>query len=324
MPLIRRVGFCLFLALIIFPTLTAYSGIPPLIGYQGYLADSSGNPLPDNVYSVYFRIYDAAEEGDTIWASGGYAPIQTKGGYFTHQLGSTNPLPDSLADFVNLWLGVTIGLDSESTPRHQFVSTGYAFKSIKAYHSNLAETSLYTDTAQYANEAMQTHLSDYSIHTVYSDSSGLADSAPYAEIAGHSTMADTAVHSIYADSAVIAEVSNYSDYTEQASDADSAASAVYADSATITTVRGFSAYYADQADLANFLGDTDRIRTNVPPYGLHADAFADTGHTHGLYDSDSFAPFDQTMDEALDEIRALRKAIAKMESRLNELEAKSK
>jgi hypothetical protein len=41
--------------------------IPPRIGFQGYAADGSGNPLATGAYTVTVNVYDAATGGVSKW-----------------------------------------------------------------------------------------------------------------------------------------------------------------------------------------------------------------------------------------------------------------
>lgn len=133
--------FATILAIVLLITNISFAQVPSLISYQGFLTNETGEPVPDNDYSIYFRIFDDPDAGAIIWASDGYVPVPTKDGYFTYLLGTTNPLPDSLTKFLNLWLSVEVGSGGELSPRTQFVSTGYAFKSLESDHSILADSS---------------------------------------------------------------------------------------------------------------------------------------------------------------------------------------
>jgi hypothetical protein len=56
--------------IILFPALAALAGaqtVPPLVNYQGRLANPDGSPLPTADYELRFRIYDAATNGALVW-----------------------------------------------------------------------------------------------------------------------------------------------------------------------------------------------------------------------------------------------------------------
>lgn len=95
------------------------------ISYQGRLADSVGDPVNDTV-GMTFRIYNVATGGSPLWTET-YAGVQVSDGLFHVLLGSTAPLPESLfADNDTLYLGITVGIDSEMTPREQLASAPWA------------------------------------------------------------------------------------------------------------------------------------------------------------------------------------------------------
>ncbi|MEZ4526482.1 MAG: hypothetical protein R2941_11240 [Desulfobacterales bacterium] len=64
----RIAGRC-FLAVLVFTMLTGpvFAGVPQLINYEGTLADTSGNPVPDGTYEIQFGIYNAQSGGTPIW-----------------------------------------------------------------------------------------------------------------------------------------------------------------------------------------------------------------------------------------------------------------
>ena len=45
----------------------AYASSPQQISHQGYLTDSSGNPVPDGDYLIGFAIYDVQTGGTALW-----------------------------------------------------------------------------------------------------------------------------------------------------------------------------------------------------------------------------------------------------------------
>jgi len=99
---------------------------PPLINFQAALRDSGGVLVEDNVYALKFRIYDALTDGTALWESTGFVPLQSSKGVVQHMLGSTSPLADSLFRRDSLWVGISIGVDPELTPRTRLVTVPYA------------------------------------------------------------------------------------------------------------------------------------------------------------------------------------------------------
>ena len=110
----------------------AATGINKQIPYQGVLQDSAGANVSDGSYDMVFRIYDASTSGTTLWtgtytAANGNA-VSVSSGLFRVLLGSGTGNTMTL-DFTDdtYWLGVTVGSDSEMTPRQRIGATGYAF-----------------------------------------------------------------------------------------------------------------------------------------------------------------------------------------------------
>lgn len=125
--------------------------VPQLLSYQGRLTDGSRITVDDGSYNMRFAIYSAASGGTCLWsaddtdtnsatidcpsnASGGAISVTVTDGIFTVLLGDTtsnaqNALPDTLFDDnATLFLGVTIGTDSEMTPRKRIASAAYALQ----------------------------------------------------------------------------------------------------------------------------------------------------------------------------------------------------
>ena len=107
-----KVSLLLMLGLLLSAVLVQ-GDVPHLISYQGILKDSTGTPVADDVYYVKFSIYDDSADGSLLWQSGGFVPIQTNNGLFNYVLGSNNLIPDSIAQFSNLWLAMNIEEEPE-------------------------------------------------------------------------------------------------------------------------------------------------------------------------------------------------------------------
>ncbi len=105
--------------------------VPGLISYQGRLTTASGDPVSDGAYFVRFQIYDAPVGGTSLWNSN-IQPVQTKDGVYTYVLGQDVPFPNGLFSGGNRWLGVTVGVDPELSPRQQFLAAPFTFVSQNA------------------------------------------------------------------------------------------------------------------------------------------------------------------------------------------------
>jgi hypothetical protein len=105
-------------------TVAAQATIPETINYQGYLTDISGNPVNTTV-SMTFRIYTVASGGAALWTETQNNVPVTNGIYHVI-LGSMESM-GALAFDVPYFLGITVGSDSEMTPRQALTSVAYAF-----------------------------------------------------------------------------------------------------------------------------------------------------------------------------------------------------
>jgi len=102
------------------------------IAYQGRLADAEGNALTDTV-NMSFRLYSAAAGGAPLWEEQwtGTTSVQVSDGLFNVMLGSVSPIPqDVITGNSNLFLGITVGTDSEMSPRVQLGSVPFATQAL--------------------------------------------------------------------------------------------------------------------------------------------------------------------------------------------------
>ena len=104
---------------------------PPLVNFQGRLTDPSGVAVADGPYSMRFRVYSAAagDDGDPcvgtcLWEE--THNIDTRSGFYSVLLGSATPLSPALFSDPERYIGVTVGADSEMTPRRRLASVPYA------------------------------------------------------------------------------------------------------------------------------------------------------------------------------------------------------
>lgn len=111
-----------FLA-ILFVTLNAFA-IPQLINYQGQLTSPTGTPL-DTTVAMTFRLYPVPVGGALSWTESHPSVIVTDG-LFNVLLGSVSTLPDQFA--VDRWLGITVGNNTEMTPRQRISSVAHAYR----------------------------------------------------------------------------------------------------------------------------------------------------------------------------------------------------
>ncbi len=126
-------------ALILAAAITA--DVPQMINYQGRLTDDTGTPVADGPYLIKFKIYGSAAGDDSLWYSG-YQSVTVTDGLFTYQLGTSPSFPHDLFEGdTTRYLGITVGVDPEISPRTRVLSVAYAYQALRA------------DSAQYAAEA---------------------------------------------------------------------------------------------------------------------------------------------------------------------------
>ncbi len=121
----------LILSVTFLSTTSMNAAIPGLISYQGRITTATGAAVADGAYLIKFQIYDSAVDGSILWNSS-YQNVQVQGGIYSYVLGQDVPFPSGLFTGGNRWLGVTIGVDPEMTPRQQMIATSYAFVSQNA------------------------------------------------------------------------------------------------------------------------------------------------------------------------------------------------
>ena len=116
----------------------AMADVPGQMRFQGFVTDQEGEPLEGD-FSVTFRIYDAATEGNVIWEQSLTASISN--GMISELLGGENPLDANLFDgSAPMWLGITIGDDPEMSPRQSISSIPYAARASIAQHAENVPT----------------------------------------------------------------------------------------------------------------------------------------------------------------------------------------
>jgi hypothetical protein len=111
------------LAALLLGAAPALAGVPLRLTEQGRLYDTAGNPLMGNA-SVVFTLYDAPVGGNVLWTE--VQTVAADTGYFSAELGAISPIPLSVWDGAERYLGITVGTDPEMTPRQPTPSTPYA------------------------------------------------------------------------------------------------------------------------------------------------------------------------------------------------------
>lgn len=119
------------------PQANASLDVPQLLSFQGRLTDASRITVDDGSYNMKFALYTAASGGTCLWAAAGTCGTPTAvsvtvtDGVFSVLLGDTgqNAFDDDLFDtYTTLYLGITIGSDSEMTPRKHVAASAFAMQ----------------------------------------------------------------------------------------------------------------------------------------------------------------------------------------------------
>lgn len=114
------------------PEALAQSGdAPSILHYQARLLDSGGSPLSAASLSVTFTLYDAPTGGSVLYTE--TQSLDVTGGLLSAQIGASTPLNTALFDSSSeRWLGITVGADSEMSPRTRMTSVAYALRAASA------------------------------------------------------------------------------------------------------------------------------------------------------------------------------------------------
>ncbi|MDF1497558.1 MAG: hypothetical protein P1P90_05905 [Patescibacteria group bacterium] len=119
----------------------AANGINKSINYQGKLMYATGTLVNDGDFSIKFTLYDSALGGTQLWSASttnglpGGTPasvsVAVVDGLFSVLLGDATlghvAIPETIFNNDNVYLGITIGADSEMQPRKRLSAVPYAF-----------------------------------------------------------------------------------------------------------------------------------------------------------------------------------------------------
>ncbi|MBW2108004.1 MAG: hypothetical protein JRI36_04965 [Deltaproteobacteria bacterium] len=145
-----------------FPTLlfcisvSAWGQVPYTINFQGYLTDSSGNPV-DGTVEVTFSLYGVASGGDALWSE--IQSVAVANGVYNVVLGDSSPL-DALSFEFPYYLGVKVSEDDEMIPRLRLTSVPYALtaetagdaRTVEGHHADEFSLIWHNHDSTYVNE----------------------------------------------------------------------------------------------------------------------------------------------------------------------------
>ena len=109
----------------------ARAEVPDLVPVQGVLSDGDGL-LVTGDHDIVFSLYESDAGGTPLWSEPrvGVHSVTVDEGYFLVYLGEVALLEfESLLDYDELWLGITVDSDSEMT-RVRFGSVPFAFEAL--------------------------------------------------------------------------------------------------------------------------------------------------------------------------------------------------
>ncbi len=132
----RLSSFVLLAALLQISLLLA--AIPQQVNYQGFLSDSSGNPLNQTVALTATICSDSL--GVTILWSEVHPSVVVTDGQFAVVLGSVTPIPATVFSGAVRWLGIQVNSDPELRPLRPLLSTPSSYRSLVADTSGFAKS----------------------------------------------------------------------------------------------------------------------------------------------------------------------------------------
>ena len=152
---------------------SAWSAVPQMLHYQGYLQDAQGDAIdcPDAMacngmqYDLTFRIYDEAVGGTPLWEES-FEAVSIRKGVFDVLLGATNPIDAQSLKAGVVYLALSINQTAELEPRQAMAAAAFA---IRAAHSESAD-----NTDQLGGKAATDYVTTDQLNTVLSEK-GLDD-----------------------------------------------------------------------------------------------------------------------------------------------------
>ena len=109
---------------------SSWGEIPHKMNFQGMLTDDVGQPL-SGAYDLTFAVYRVSFGGTALWTETLLA-VNLENGLFSVVMGETVPIPDSVFNEPERYLGIQVGTDTELTPRILLTSTGFAYRALVA------------------------------------------------------------------------------------------------------------------------------------------------------------------------------------------------
>ena len=125
------------------------ASVPQIMNYQGYAKDPEGNPL-NGSHTMTFRIYPDVVGGSALWEEQ-LQNVTVRAGDFSVLLGDSTPLPETLFDEPDRFIGVTIDANHEMVPRQRFASVPFAMEAHHAADADHADEATHASVASDAD-----------------------------------------------------------------------------------------------------------------------------------------------------------------------------
>lgn len=155
----RALAFACFASFV--ASLSASSqSIPPLINYQGRVADAEGRPFTGTT-NLSFSVYTNATVGSAVWGPQTFTNAQVVGGFFNVVLGQDDNARAVTGVFTNAstWVETVCGTRT-NVPRQQILSVPYAAQAATATRlngsANLSPSGSFNGTFSTSVDAMTT------------------------------------------------------------------------------------------------------------------------------------------------------------------------
>jgi len=107
------------------PSTSRSNNVPNLISFQGRLADENGDAINTTI-NITFSLYEDEFVGSTLWTES--QSVDVVEGLFNVVLGEITSLDEDDFDSADRWIGITVGTDSEMTPRTRITAVPYALQ----------------------------------------------------------------------------------------------------------------------------------------------------------------------------------------------------
>jgi trimeric autotransporter adhesin len=124
---------------LVFTSIIFSQDFPTTINYQGILKDAAGNIVENGNYDITFNLYNIESGGSSLWNE--TQTINVTNGIINAKLGSANPY-SSLIFAEARWLGMTVGAETELTPRIALTSVPYSFYTMNVLNGSITASKI--------------------------------------------------------------------------------------------------------------------------------------------------------------------------------------